>query len=64
MSGFGTGSVVSKHRVIRRFVALITMMGILCALAVAPGASAQNNKKKKKNEPPQVNNDNANRWCR
>jgi len=60
MSGFGTGSVVSKHRVIRRFVALITMMGILCALAVAPGASAQNNKKKKKNEPPQVNNDNAN----
>jgi ketosteroid isomerase-like protein len=60
MAGFGTGSVVSKHRVIRRFVALITMMGILCALAVAPGASAQNNKKKKKNEPPQVNNDNAN----
>ena len=60
MAGFGTGSVVSKHRVIRRFVALITMMGILCALAVAPGASAQNNKKKKKNEPPKVNNDNAN----
>ena len=39
---------------------MITMMGILCALAVAPGASAQNNKKKKKNEPPKVNNDNAN----
>ena len=60
MAGFGTGSVASKHRVIRRFVALITMVGILCALAVAPGASAQNNKKKKKNEPPKVNNDNAN----
>src|SRR5437879_4282623 len=61
MAGFGTGSVASKHRVIRRFVALIAMMGILCALATAPAARGQNEKKKKKkNEAPKVNNDNAN----
>jgi ketosteroid isomerase-like protein len=51
---------VNKTNVIPRFGALIAMLGILCALAVAPGAQGQNDKKKKKKDPPTVNNDDAN----
>ena len=61
MAGRRTESSFTKRKRIRIFGALLAALGILFALAITPGASAQNDKKKKKNEPPpKVDNNSTN----
>jgi uncharacterized protein (TIGR02246 family) len=61
MAGRRTESSFTKQKRIRIFGALLAALGILFALAITPGASAQNDKKKKKNEPPpKVDNNSTN----
>jgi uncharacterized protein (TIGR02246 family) len=60
MTRFRTESSLTRKKRIRIFGALLAALGILLALAIAPGASAQNDKKKKKNEPPKVDNNSTN----